>query len=99
MANTAEKVFRLSDLSAIANIDNEDLLLVSDYEGGKCYTRNMTVERFMGHISANITKEGGDLEKAVEQTTSKTVTESLADPDSDIFKAVAEIADGGDLDD
>lgn len=38
-----KKEFTISELNKIQNIDNDDLLLVSDREGGKYYTKSMTV--------------------------------------------------------
>jgi len=40
-ATSAYRTFKVSDLSSIVDISHDDLLLISDYEGGHCYSRKM----------------------------------------------------------
>ena len=48
MSNSSTgKGFTISELPHIENIDDADLLLVSDKEGGKYYTKSMTVKQLL----------------------------------------------------
>lgn len=53
MANT-EKTFKISQLDEIQNLDGEDLFLVSDYEGGKCYTKKLTLSKLQSVLEQAI---------------------------------------------
>lgn len=56
MANktpSTEKTFKISQLEEIENLDDKDLFLVSDYEGGKCYTKKLTMKKLLGVIANN----------------------------------------------
>lgn len=48
-----EKTFKISQLKEISNLDDEDLFLVSDYEGGKCYTKKLTYKMLMNKLANN----------------------------------------------
>lgn len=43
----SRKPFKISELPLISNIDNDDLLIVSDKEGGKYYTKSMMVQQLI----------------------------------------------------
>lgn len=45
--NSTGKGFTISELPHIKNIDDADLLLVSDKEGRKYYTKSMTVKQLL----------------------------------------------------
>lgn len=80
---TAENAFKLSQLRELENMDNEDLLLVSDYEGGKCYTRKMQVGRFLTELSRRM-KTDANLKAAIDQT----VAAALEDPSTTVSQNV-----------
>ena len=50
------KPFKISQLPHIKNIDGDDLLLVSDKEGGKYYTKSMTVQQLVQTVISSILK-------------------------------------------
>ena len=74
MANTKqpENAFQLSQLRDILNIDDKDLLLVSDYEPNGCFTRKMTVGRFVEELAKRV-KSDAKLKAAVEQAVAAAV--------------------------
>ena len=45
------KTFKVSQLTQISNIDDSDLLLVSDYDSGKCITKKMTMKQVSTFVS------------------------------------------------
>lgn len=51
--NKEEKTFKVSELSTITHLDNDDLFLMSDKENGKYYTKNLTFEKLINVISNN----------------------------------------------
>ena len=53
MAKKEEQTFKISELHSIENLDKEDLFLVSDYEGGKCYTRKITYGMLTDYLGKN----------------------------------------------
>lgn len=55
MSNSSTgKGFTISELPHIENIDDADLLLVSDKEGGKYYTKSMTVKQLLQKVVAAV---------------------------------------------
>lgn len=53
MDNKKIKPFKVSQLPEIDHIDEKDVLMISDFEGGKFYTKKMTTDHFMGYIGEN----------------------------------------------
>lgn len=52
MAETPKKI---SELQQIENISDDDLLLVSDYDNGKCLSRKMTMQQLFNMFAQKIT--------------------------------------------
>ena len=48
-----EKTFKISQLEEIETLDDKDLFLISDYEGGKCYTKKLTMKKLMTVMANN----------------------------------------------
>jgi len=80
-----EDTFKISQLRDIQNLDDQDLLLVSDYEGGKCYTRKMNVGRFMTELSERI-KTNPALKAAVDES----VAEAMVTPGTAVEETISE---------
>ena len=73
-----QKTFKISQLEEIQNLDEKDLFLISDYEGGKCYTKKLTMGKLLTVLAQNpdfIEKLLED--ETVEQTISDKVDEAL----------------------
>lgn len=45
-----QSTFKISKIPQIQNIDGDDLLLVADKEGGKYYSRNMTIDQLVSKV-------------------------------------------------
>lgn len=48
------KPFKISDLPKISSISDNDLLLVSDYDSGKCTSKKMTLKQITSYANAKI---------------------------------------------
>ncbi len=79
--NIPTKVIKVSDLEQIANIDNKDLLLISDIEGSSCISKKMTIGQLVGQISQAITHSKAFLDaiERVATATAKNIAEEAAE--------------------
>ncbi len=79
MANNNDKTFTISQLEEIRNLDDKDLFLISDYEGGKCYTKKLTYNHLMQFISKNPTLIKKIIEDdSISQKIEKTVENAIS---------------------
>ena len=78
-----EKTFKLSQLEEIENLDDKDLFLVSDYEGGKCYTKKLTMKKLLTVIANNpeliqfILDQQGELDEQIQNKVNDKVEEAF----------------------
>ncbi len=78
---STEKTFKISQLEEIENLDDKDLFLVSDYEGGKCYTKKLTMKKLLNVVANNpqliqfILDQQGELEDQISQKVDHKVEE------------------------
>ena len=69
-----QKTFKISQLEEIQNLDDKDLFLISDYEGGKCYTKKLT----MGKLLAVLAQNPDFIEKLLaDETVEKTIDDKV----------------------
>ena len=66
MAISKDKTFKISQLEEISNLDDKDLFLVSDYEGGKCYTKKLTLKKFLTTIIPTVVNDPSLIEKILD---------------------------------
>lgn len=78
-----EKTFKISQLEEIENLDDKDLFLVSDYEGGKCYTKKLTMKKLLNVVANNpeliqfILDQQGELDEQISQKVDHKVDEAF----------------------
>ena len=78
-----EKTFKISQLEEIQNLDDKDLFLVSDYEGGKCYTKKLTMKKLLNVIANNpnliqfILDQQGELDEQIQTKVNDKVEEAF----------------------
>ena len=78
-----EKTFKISQLEEIDNLDDKDLFLVSDYEGGKCYTKKLTMKKLLTVIANNpeliqfILDQQGELDEQIQTKVNDKVEEAF----------------------
>lgn len=78
-----EKTFKISQLEEIENLDDKDLFLVSDYEGGKCYTKKLTMKKLLSVVANNpeliqfILDQQGELDEQIQNKVNDKVEEAF----------------------
>ena len=78
-----EKTFKISQLEEIQNLDDMDLFLVSDYVGGKCYTKKLTMKKLLNVIVNNpklikfILDQQGELDEQIQTKVNDKVEEAF----------------------
>ena len=45
---------KITELDKISDISLDDLLLVSDYEGGKCLSKRMTMQQLVDYVISKV---------------------------------------------
>lgn len=45
---------KITELDKISDISLDDLLLVSDYEGGKCLSKRMTIQQLIDYVISKV---------------------------------------------
>ena len=45
---------KITELNKISDISPDDLLLVSDYEGGKCLSKRMTIQQLIDYVMSKV---------------------------------------------
>lgn len=79
-----QKTFKISQLEEIENLDDKDLFLVSDYEGGKCYTKKLTMKKLLNVIANNpeliqfILDQQGELDEQIQTKVDDKIEEAFA---------------------
>lgn len=69
----AEKPRKISELPKIQNISNDDLLLVSDWDGGKCLSKKMSIQQFVQYI-VNAVMASSEITAKIQQQATTTAT-------------------------
>lgn len=69
----AEKPRKISELPKIQNISNDDLLLVSDWDGGKCLSKKMSIQQFVQYI-VNAVMASSEVTAKIQQQAETTAT-------------------------
>lgn len=69
----AEKPRKISELPRIQNISNDDLLLVSDWDGGKCLSKKMSIQQFVQYI-VNAVMASSEVTAKIQQQAETTAT-------------------------
>ena len=79
----AEKTFKISQLEEIENLDDKDLFLVSHSEGGKCYTKKLTMKKLLTVVANNpeliqfILDQQGELDEQIQTKVNSKVEEAF----------------------
>ena len=81
MATTNKQGFRISELNKIENIDDNDLLIVSDNEGGRHYTKSMTIRQITEKI-LNSVANNPDILNAIQQAASDAAVNAIREDES-----------------
>ena len=76
MASTSSQKngFKISGLPPIQNIDDKDLLLISDSEGGTFYSKSMSIQQLMNYIYQNIV-QNSEIQTQIENIAKSTVSD------------------------
>lgn len=97
----AEKPKKLSDLDQIENISGDDLFLVSDFDGGACISKKMTMSQVVGYICAAIARDPSVAEtirQAVEQAVSTDLEPVIMQTVEKNIDSIADLIADGELD-
>ena len=80
------KPFKISELPKIQNISNDDLLLVSDYDAGKCTSKKMQVQQIANYIAKALKPSMSQMiDQAVNDAVGKAVDEAVDDALSSVI--------------
>lgn len=71
-----KKTFKISELSQIQSIDDNDLLLVSDYDNGACYSRKMTIAQLVQKVVQAVVSNQQVMQK-IEKAAADAVAENV----------------------
>lgn len=103
MASTSSQKngFKISGLPSIQNIDDKDLLLISDSEGGTYYSKSMSIQQLMDYISLNIAQNSeiqNQIKNIAESTVSDIVQNQIEEKTMNAVSAniedIADLLDG-----
>ena len=90
------KPFKISELPKIQNISSNDLLLVSDYDAGKCTSKKMQVQQIANYIADALKPSMSQMinaavDKALDEAVDKAVDDAVNDAlSSTIMPEIAE---------
>ena len=86
MPSKPKNTFKLSELPSVIQIDDNDLLLVSDRDNSKVYTRSMQIGQLTGAISTRFAKQISDLAGLDDKEKEQTIAEAI---DKFVSKAIS----------
>lgn len=90
MAETPKKI---SELPQIRNISTDDLLLVSDYDNGKCLSRKMTMQQLVSYVIAAVANST-QIKQQIKQQVESVMETQLADKTMEVVEQnIEEIQD------
>lgn len=75
-----QSTFKISEIPQIQNIDNDDLLLVADKEGGKYYSRNMTIDQLVSKVLASVIVNP-DIQAQIQTAASQAAAQAVEEAD------------------